>query len=261
VWFSDGGISSNFPIHFFDRLVPDRPTFGIDLRPFPFEEGPDPENQAENVSMATDNRKDYQRWWYRLPVRPQRAVVGDGRLPAFLGSAMKTMQNRVDEAQMRAPGYRDRISHVELDKEEGGMNLNMKGPLIEKLSERGRDAAAGLSHAFQAPPDSQVITWDNHRWIRLRSALAALEQMHVQFTQGFDEVGPDRERGRRTYQELLDRPRGVAPKSYKLENAAERDRARDEIAAIRKLGTAVDAEALVPGAPKPTPVGRIVPKE
>lgn len=29
-WFSDGGISSNFPIHLFDGLVPIWPTFGID---------------------------------------------------------------------------------------------------------------------------------------------------------------------------------------------------------------------------------------
>ena len=29
--FSDGGISSNFPIHFFDALLPSRPTFGISL--------------------------------------------------------------------------------------------------------------------------------------------------------------------------------------------------------------------------------------
>ena len=29
--FSDGGISSNFPMHFFDSLLPTRPTFGINL--------------------------------------------------------------------------------------------------------------------------------------------------------------------------------------------------------------------------------------
>ncbi|HYL04487.1 MAG TPA: hypothetical protein VE075_00500, partial [Thermoanaerobaculia bacterium] len=33
-WFSDGGIGSNFPVHFFDQLLPGRPTFGINLRPF-----------------------------------------------------------------------------------------------------------------------------------------------------------------------------------------------------------------------------------
>ena len=32
-WFSDGGISSNFPIHLFDGLVPVWPTFGIHLEP------------------------------------------------------------------------------------------------------------------------------------------------------------------------------------------------------------------------------------
>jgi predicted acylesterase/phospholipase RssA len=30
-WFSDGGIASNFPIHFFDVWLPSRPTFGINL--------------------------------------------------------------------------------------------------------------------------------------------------------------------------------------------------------------------------------------
>ncbi|GFJ81259.1 patatin-like phospholipase family protein [Phytohabitans houttuyneae] len=30
-WFSDGGISSNFPIHLFDAWVPTRPTFGLNL--------------------------------------------------------------------------------------------------------------------------------------------------------------------------------------------------------------------------------------
>ena len=30
-WFSDGGISSNFPMHLFDSMWPRRPTFGIAL--------------------------------------------------------------------------------------------------------------------------------------------------------------------------------------------------------------------------------------
>jgi len=31
-WLSDGGIASNFPIHFFDAWIPRFPTFGLDLR-------------------------------------------------------------------------------------------------------------------------------------------------------------------------------------------------------------------------------------
>lgn len=34
-WFSDGGIVSNFPIHFFDQWLPNWPTFGITLRDLP----------------------------------------------------------------------------------------------------------------------------------------------------------------------------------------------------------------------------------
>jgi predicted acylesterase/phospholipase RssA len=90
-WFSDGGISSNFPIHFFDRLVPGRPTFGIDLRPFPPEEKPDPEDQTKNVEMPTDNSQGHMNSWYRLPRRKRRALIADGRLPAFLMAAVATM--------------------------------------------------------------------------------------------------------------------------------------------------------------------------
>jgi hypothetical protein len=35
VWFSDGGICSNFPVHFFDSMLPSRPTYGFDLTPYP----------------------------------------------------------------------------------------------------------------------------------------------------------------------------------------------------------------------------------
>jgi hypothetical protein len=34
-WFSDGGTCSNFPIHFYDRWFPSRPTFGINLESLP----------------------------------------------------------------------------------------------------------------------------------------------------------------------------------------------------------------------------------
>ncbi|MDZ4717775.1 MAG: patatin-like phospholipase family protein, partial [Roseiflexaceae bacterium] len=42
-WFSDGGICSNFPIHFFDQWLPTHPTFGINLTGMPKEAfAPDP---------------------------------------------------------------------------------------------------------------------------------------------------------------------------------------------------------------------------
>ena len=32
-WFSDGGLTSNLPVQFFDSVLPSRPTFAIDLAP------------------------------------------------------------------------------------------------------------------------------------------------------------------------------------------------------------------------------------
>jgi hypothetical protein len=162
---------------------------------------------------------------------------------------------------MRAPGYRDRISHVKLDKDEGGMNLTMPQARIIELSARGRDAAALLRDAYTAPYDSGLkITWDNHRWVRLRLALAALEEMHVEFAEGFDGAGEAVEAGR-SYQQLLDRPAEVAPTSYPLETKAEKERAPWEVARIRALGEGADATGLIAKAPKPTPKPRIAPEE
>jgi hypothetical protein len=256
-WFSDGGITSNFPIHFFDKLVPGRPTFGINLRPFALETEPDPEDQTKNVTMVRSNREGFKPWWYRLPERKKHRWVRDSRLPNFLIAAVRTMQNRMDETQMRAPGYRDRIAHVQLTKKEGGMNLTMSHDRIIKLAARGEAAAAFLRDAYTAPyDDGRIITWDNHRWIRLRSALAALEQMHVEFREGVK--GPPRPgapgyEGGRSYEELVYRPGGDAPTSYAYKSNDERRRAEFEVDELVALGTEPGATELMRGAPKPMP--------
>jgi predicted acylesterase/phospholipase RssA len=261
-WFSDGGISSNFPIHFFDRLVPRWPTFAINLRPFPTGERPHPTDQAKNAEMVTSNTGGILEWWYRFPER--RGVLGlnDTRLFAFLSSAVRTMQNRNDEAQMRAPGYRDRVAHVNMTAGEGGMNLTMPSKTIAALTARGRAAAVMLRKAY-TPPDlpGQVITWDNHRWVRLRSALAALEEMHEGFAAGYKGRPENPRDGERDYAQLVDRPKGTAPKSYPWEGA-ERELGKAEIAAIVAVaGLLAEGDSVKPGAPNPLPVGRIVPRD
>jgi predicted acylesterase/phospholipase RssA len=261
-WFSDGGISSNFPIHFFDRLVPRWPTFAINLRPFPIGERRHPTNQAKNVAMVTSNKGGILEWWYRFPER--RGVLGlnDSRLFAFLNSAVRTMQNRNDEAQMRAPGYRDRVAHVNMTSGEGGMNLTMPPKTIAALTARGRAAAALLREAY-TPPDlpRQDITWDNHRWVRLRSSLGVLEEMHEHFAAGYGGDPEHRADGERSYEELVDRPGGTPPKSYEW-SGSERILGKDEIAAILAAAGLLEGGGSVrTGAPKPRPEGRIVPRE
>jgi len=153
-WFSDGGIGSNFPVHFFDHLVPARPTFGINLRPFPPGREENKDDQSQNV-------------WF-----PTRA--GQGISPtfteikglfSFLATILDTMQNWVDNTQMRLPGYRDRVVHVHLTDQEGGMNLTMPEEVIKALAERGEAAGRKLATEFD---------WDSHRWTRYRTAMDQL---------------------------------------------------------------------------------------
>ncbi|HEY0511799.1 MAG TPA: SuhR protein [Thermoanaerobaculia bacterium] len=153
-WFSDGGIGSNFPVHFFDGLLPRRPTFGINLRPFHPDHPRDPNDESKNVRFPTATGQGAAPAWTPIP-----------NVLAFATTIVKTMQNWVDNTQMRLPGYRDRVVHVFLDPDEGGMNLNMPPSLIETLMRRGQAAGDKLSG----------FDWDGHRWTRYLTAMSQLQ--------------------------------------------------------------------------------------
>lgn len=83
---------------------------------------------------------------------------------------METMQNWRDEIQFPYPGYRDRIVQISQLENEGGLNLNMSGKVIQALSNAGENAAEQLIDRF-----IKGKGWDNHRKIRLRNFLAQLD--------------------------------------------------------------------------------------
>ena len=211
-WFSDGGITSNFPISFFDTLLPKRPTFGINLRPFHpgYERS---EEECRNVWMPRTNSGGILEWWARWPDgQGLRSVM------KFLRAIVDSMQNWVDNQQTRVPGYRDRIVHISHTDDEGGMNLAMPPETLRRLAERGRCAGERLVDYYTNPPENgpgravsdsagpepggpRVVSWENHRWIRLRTSLAlvsgAIQSMSAQFD---DDYAAD-----------LDAPIGSAP--------------------------------------------------
>jgi hypothetical protein len=153
-WFSDGGACSNLPIHFFDALMPGRPTFAINLVGEAPNRKVDPNDQARNVWMPSNNLQGLSETWSRFASRP--SLVG------FFGALLNTMQNWVDGMQITAPGYRDRIVHIRRTGSEGGLNLNMSPDVIRRMSLRGEKAGERIVEDFD---------WDNHVWIRLRSVL------------------------------------------------------------------------------------------
>lgn len=185
-WFSDGGICSNFPLHFFDSPLPRWPTLSINLIDKP--EGTQPKVLIQ-PEMAQSNGDRIQEHWNRFTqseaAREDQSVhrtdkPGLAQILGFLMSIPKTMQNWSDNTQSRLPGYRDRIAHVGLTPSEGGLNLNMPVERIKDLGERGAAVAAAFIERFAsdpADPNSVTMNWENHRWIRMRSFLASLETM------------------------------------------------------------------------------------
>ena len=253
-WFADGGITSNFPVHFFDTPLPTRPTFAIDLDGF-HPDHPRVADEAKNVYLPSSNAGGLLDTWHRLDPKP-----GLGSLSGFLSGILRTMQNHVDAALTHQPGYRDRIVHVHVAHDEGGMNLAMPPEVIEALTLRGQAAGRALVERFaETPGTAPGLSWDNHRWVRYRSALAAIASQLEQFEQAWRTHSSDE----RSYAELVDRPADVGPAGYRLTSAEQRALvvALTELLVAAGARSGVEPGDVALGSPRPEPIARIVPSD
>jgi hypothetical protein len=175
-WFTDGGLCANLPVYFFDHPLPTRPTFAIDLQ-----DTSRPISSAMDGSyLPLDNEGGISRRWRAW------TVDDPGALGAFAGAMIRTWQCWVDSEALRMPGHRDRVVTIYNTSSEGGMNLNMPDATLTALAERGEEAATKLVHKFTGPfLQSPMNGFDNHRWIRLRTLLAALDVWTNQFKEDF----------------------------------------------------------------------------
>lgn len=256
-WFSDGGISSNFPVHFFDQPLPAWPTFAVNLKPYHPDHGPDTESGKEGVWMPRRNSGGLLERWTRFEeVSP---AGRRGSLAGFVGALLDAMQNWMDNTQMRLPGYRDRVAHVLLDESrEGGLNLDMDPQVIEAVSRRGEAAGRLLAQRFQHPTAEEELTWDNHRWVRYRSTMALLEELLAEL-QGALEAP---EAGDRSFVELITRGKADPPTSYRWKRNAQRDfalRRTEELLELARRWAAED-QTFAEGSPSPDPELRITPR-
>lgn len=252
-WFSDGGLSSNFPVHFFDHPLPRWPTFAINFRP------PHPDMPDEMVWMPKSNRDRGIAIWNRFDAGRRPTLWG------FLSTIKDVTQNWMDNEQVRVPGFRDRIVHITLKPGEGGVNLDMPPEMIADIAERGRVAGQTLAERFAAGPAWEVSeAWEAHRWVRFRSSMYALEGALRSFETGLREVHP----GDRSFEALAARPPGQPPLDFPWRNPAQREFALASTKALREIvagwrhrhQTFGPADAGDPGPPQPTPEMRIMPR-
>src|SRR5216683_714434 len=232
-WFSDGGISSNFPIHFFDSPLPRWPTFGIDLK----SPHPDHNTEAEFVWLPKGNRGGMLPTWNHFE---GHGVFGFG------GAILNVMQNWRDNLQMPVPGYRDRIVHISHTDREGGLNLKMDAAVIKIMSERGRRAGEALLTTFD---------WDNHAWVRYRSTMGCLETLLEKFGNSYRNPLPE---DIAVWNVINGKGQ---PPSYPWHGSQESwaPQATAELASLTEKWFH-GRECFATGAPKPRPEMRIAPK-
>ena len=284
-WFSDGGITSNFPISFFDELLPSRPTFGINLRDFHERFPKNETDERANVWMPRTNRDGQREWWSRWP--DVHGIKGVGK---FLRAIADTMQNWVDNTQTRVPGFRDRIVHISHDHGEGGMNLAMPPKTLTRLATRGQAAGQRLVDYYTNAPGvplavdelyrndkgeipRRVVSWENHRQTRLRTSLSLVTAATGLLVDGYDEA----------YQKDLQAPLNKAP-SYPFNNETQRALAIavmngssgaparggpplvelpaglvELVGAVRSVEATESTMPLAAGSPSPAPVMRVWP--
>ncbi|GAB4145468.1 MAG: RpoH suppressor SuhR [Cyanobacteria bacterium J069] len=191
-WFSDGGICSNFPIHFFDSWLPTRPTFGINLgsvseavlktqpgvasnpdaprtiNPEYLSATPNSSNLELERSQETTTMLNKDVYLPRPNDRQAPEWVDlQSNLLAFAWQMFQTAQNYRDNSQAGLPGYRERIVQVRLAHDEGGLNLAMDAATIDGVMNKGTAAGEALIRDFDLK---------SHQWVRFRVLMGLLEE-------------------------------------------------------------------------------------
>jgi len=244
--FSDGGICSNFPIHFFDSPIPGRPTFAFNLDEF-HPENPPQKDESKNIYLTGANGDGINDKWFRF----------EDSLLKFLTSLINTMQNWNDHTQVKMPGYRDRIVNIHLSPDEGGLNLNMPENVITNLSNRGMYAGELLRDRFTGK-SKHTMDWNNHRWIRFRTTMSLLEDYLKKIEENFNISNPEIEM---SYDDLMKRKYSDPPRSYQFANS-QKEFVIEEVEQLRSFIKVLNERmySFSEGTPKPAPELKNQPK-
>ena len=185
--FSDGGISSNFPVHFFDQFLPHTPTFGIALdeiepkRFFP--------EDAKKIEAGTDEADVRVRLPTDIGGGRLLPTSGIGGVVSFLMAMFNSAKDWQDSLQSILTGYRERIVTVSLKNDEGGLNLSMPAEKVEKLIAFGEAAGQRLIDDFAL---------EEHRWRRVLVEMTALEEALANFSENWTST-----KAGQSYEDLL----------------------------------------------------------
>lgn len=225
VWFSDGGITSNFPIHRFDSLFPRWPTLGINLQYTDSSNVPQRRklrtaSPTEYVYLPSNRSSGILDLWngFDASAGKKKSFLGEegARFGGFLRGIFNSAKNWHDNSFLVLPSFRDRVGEIWLTPDEGGLNLNMDTETISKLINRGRDTGRMLVHRFADLDPAETMSWQGHRWARFRSGIAGLTEDLLRF----EKTAKIPSMGSATLEELLSEL--GAPPAYKFKSESQR---------------------------------------
>ena len=226
--FSDGGLSSNFPVHFFDEFLPHTPTFGISLTDFDQRrlrngQTADDENARVHLPFKAGRGHD-------VPTHEFSSVGG------FIWAMFSSAKDWQDTLQTKLPGYRERIVSIALAPEEGGLNLDMPAATVQKLAEYGKIAGTTLAQKF---------CLDEHRWRRLLVETTAMEDALITYAENYKKPAQS---GSTRFDALITTYKGQTCKNlqegeigYQLPKTA-RNALKQRVEKIAALGGTLDSQ-------------------
>lgn len=216
VYLSDGGITSNFPVHLFDGAVPNRPSFAVNLL-YPDDDLSIEEYRDIDASysravpgnvrtLGGTNERVAEAGLIDLimpfansdRVRFYKAPASGDPVAQLAGLAMRVVETArtwADVSHYDQTGTRDRIIHIRLSGAEGGFNLDMDKATIESIDNKGSMAGTVLASRFDPrqptdpldDPDKPrfQLDWKNHRLVRLHSFIAGQDLLADRFNECF----------------------------------------------------------------------------
>lgn len=247
VYFTDGGITSNLPVQVFDAPLPGRPTFAVNL--FRFDKN-DPTDKDGGIFFGA-RRNEPETRPRSLP-EPHRWLAS---IAGFIGEIVTTAMDWRDTVLRTLPGCRERVLHVGLTPEQGSLNLAMSRDQILGLMNLGCRAARRVVDDFSLPhKPGQASRWEEHRWLRLRSLLAAA-QVHARALAMA--AAKSHVHGEPSYRALLRNPRPAGPAFVDDEARRQAEDLLDALAAAGRGSR--PGEGLEAHLPEPAPVLRLGP--
>lgn len=176
---SDGGVSSNFPIHLFDAALPRWPTFGLWL------DRRNPHRPKQRVWLPALQGQGWGDNWNRFD--PEAKVEGDKPgvcfLFGFLGGILSSSLDWHERTSFRLPHVRNRVAHLLLERGEGGLNIGMTRSQILRMAHRyGTKAGQKFVARFADDKGQASQAWSEQRWVRLELLINGVRERLVGFS-------------------------------------------------------------------------------